>query len=83
MVAVRLEQDRELISFAWSQVPQINVQLSNLLYSSASQQKSITATVLIHHAISYDECLLQKQSFHSAKTKLLKSSNTQLFFKVL
>ncbi len=32
---------------------------------------------------SYDECLLQKQSFHSANSKLLKSANTQLLVRVL
>ena len=32
---------------------------------------------------SYDECLLQRQSFYSANSKLLKSANTQLLLKVL
>ncbi len=32
---------------------------------------------------SYDEFLLERQSFHFANSKLLKSANTQLFVKVL
>ncbi len=37
----------------------------------------------LHCLFSYDECLLRRQSFHSANSELLKSANTQPLVKVL
>jgi hypothetical protein len=43
----------------------------------------IVFLIVLFIFFSYDECLLRRQSFHSANSKLLKSANTQPLIKVL